>query len=263
MRPTRFDTPEISYADLVKRMSVYRELSKQYAENSQNLYAVNSLWAADLISAQMIIWNEIQNSENKEESFFSYGAQLAKAAGEYATTRSGYFKNAQDLVNSSREAIAHSFGGNLEVNYKNQYNSTNYLRLVEAPSPKDIFDSIKERLQGLTFEDFIRYRKENGLIRVHLAYEKQHDEPRTAIESYYEGIMLLLEAYLVESSLKIGDEGLLTVQPRWDFVVHQLKEMESLPDGFEDATKTILAVIGVGLSRNDSVRFEALLLLLK
>jgi hypothetical protein len=257
---TRFDTPELSYADLVKRVRVYRDLSRKYAEDGQNFYAVTSLWAADLVSAQMIIWNEIQNSKNKEASFFEFGTQLATATAEYATTRSGYFRTAKDLVDSSRDTIARSFSENLKNNFENQNNSTNYLRLVEAPSPTDIFNSIQVRTQGLTFEEFTRYRIENGLGSVRLAYEKQDDDPRVAVEAYYSGIMLLLEAYLVESSLRLGDEGLLTLQPRWDFVVHLLTEMESLPDSFSDATKTIFRTISVGLGRNDSARFEALLL---
>lgn len=242
---------------MARRATIYRTLSRRYAAEKNALLAVSSMWAADLSSAEMLTWERvIQSSGHPDQNFFGYATAICASLGQFAVSRAGYFKNAQDLVDSARKSLNTALDPSMRTLMHDQLAPTNHLRLLPAPTLDDVYESVTGRLQGLTADVFVYVRRTEaeGLLDRSAIFHDGGDV-NSALNDLYDAHMLFLEAYLVESALAVGDTGLLTVQLRWDLVAESIKALAELPASFEEAAIAIERTIAESLGPLDAARW--------
>lgn len=261
MSLSRQATPEVFFTETEHRVDTYHNLSVGYAQAGDSLMAVNSMWAADVATVQMIAWERVViASPNPDKKFFEIASVVAVALSSYAVSTAGVFRSAQEAVESARKGLESAFDESFLKLLRVRYKSTAHLSNLPAPTPSDVAKGTVRRLGGLDPAQFVASRyAEARAAAVASQTAAASGDINGAIEQAYNSDMLAFEAYLVQTAVAVGDTGLLTVPLRLDIAGAYIAELPGLPYDLGDAVTAIRGALARAIGPAESKRFDTAL----
>lgn len=252
------------YVDLLARVNLFVELSRNYADAGRPEAAVASQWGADVLTLQSVAWERIVVvSRSPQEPLFEIGARALEGMGvgdltiafaDMLSPAAGQRSSAAGLVRAAREAMMSAIDNDLRTELTSRLHPLDHLEALRAPQSADFAAAARARLAGMTPEAFIRQRRSDAAAR--MAHARQLADIAAAISAAYEADMLTLDAYLVESALAIGDTLLITVQLRWDYAAAAVTRLAGVPADLREAVALVRRTLARSLGAADGARLE-------
>jgi hypothetical protein len=232
-----------------------------YAGNDDSVAAVATAWGADVMTAQAVLWERILiASRAPQRQYFQAASSLVGALqSEIAEGRPAGTAGA--LVRTARERMAVEFDEAMRADVAEQLPDSAYLDGLPAPTGQDFAASAAARLDGGSAREYAARRRDAAAEAMARAQEARiRQDTSTAITAAYESDFNVLESYLVESAIAVGDASLLTVIIRTELVTSAITELTGLPEDFVRAVTVIRETMLAALSEADGQRLAPLLL---
>lgn len=254
------------YVDLLARVNLFTELSRSYADAGRTEAAVVSQWGADVLTLQSVAWERIVVvSRSPQEPLFEIGTRALKGMGVGDLTMASEAvlapaaaakanPSAAALIRAAREAVMRGLDDDLRGEAMARLRPLDHLEGLRAPQSADFIAAARARLAGMEPEAFIRQHRADAAAR--MAFSRQSADLAAAISAAYEADMLTLDAYLVESALRIGDTMLFTVQLRWDYAAAAVTRLAGVPADLREAAVLVRRTLARSLGAADGARLE-------
>jgi hypothetical protein len=235
--------------------------ARQHANRGDSVSAVAAAWGADVTSIQAVLWERILiASRAPQRQYFQAAASLSRAlAALDESSASG--ATAEAVLKHARERLSAEFDDSLRREVDAQLPEITYLAMLAAPTTQDMQDAVDARIDDHTPAEFVAERRRAAIDAMLRAQSDRikRDIP-AAIRSAYDSDFSILEGYLVESALAVGDKYLLTVTIRADLVTGAITELTGLPEDFAKAVSTLRDAMTSALNEADGERLRSLLL---
>lgn len=233
-------TPEMLYADTTDRKRAYGELSKGYATTADAFAAVSAAWLADINTLQAVMWERVMIAmPDPEHAFETIGAAVTRAMADYART-AGPAASARDAAERARSGLASAFDLAARRAVEAEYLPLDHLDGLHPPTAEESQRVLSDRLGGEALEVVSQRHRQTARESMRTALEMRDrgvlDE---ALSLAWQADWATLEAYLLDSAHRVGDDTLISVDFRWTIVAEAVADIESLPMDFLDAVATI------------------------
>lgn len=247
-------TAEEFYSQSLERLHLLNELARGHAERHEILEALVTQWAADIVTVQAAAWERIVVvSRTAHRSLFDLGERMLN--GLVGETLGSGVADAAGQAQFLRRALVASLDEDLAAESVARFASIDYLVGLPAPSMLAMSAMAQQRLGGLDPADFIAARLEGSraaMSRSHAARVRGEISP--AIEAAYESDMLALDAYLVDSAIRLGDDHLLSAFVRWELAAAAISRLGSVPSDVFGAAQAVRDAIGTILGVEERER---------
>ncbi len=254
-------TAEEFHGRLLANAHTLDRAARLHANQGDVVAALAAAWGADVTSIQAVLWERILiASRAPQRQYFQAAASLSQAlAALDETSISGV--TAEALVKQARVRLWAEFDASLRREVDAHLPDIGYLAMLAAPSTQDLQDAVDARIDDHTPAEFVAERRQEAIDAMLRAQSDRirRDIP-AAIRSAYDSDFSILEGYLVESALAVGDTYLLTVTIRSDLVTGAISELAGLPEDFARAVSTLRDAMASALNEADGERLRSLLL---
>jgi len=219
------------------------------AERGEAVAAVSLAWGADVRTAEAALVNRQVASSSR--GFL----QAASAVVQRLVGRDDPGGTAADLVAHARDVLREAADPGLQRELAREWPKVDVLGTLPAPLRPDFEDAARSRLGALTPSAFVAARMAQARTAMDAAqHHRIAGRTPEAIQSGYESDLAVLEAYLVESAMAVGDPLLLTVRIRWELAARAISAIPGLPDAPVAAAERIRQAVVRALGPADGER---------
>jgi len=225
------------------------------AERGEAVNAVTLAWGSDIRTAEAVMVERQKSSSSR--GFLQAASVIVQRLGEQAQSHG----SAADLVALAREHLWEAAEPGLQRELSREWQQTTMLADLPAPRHKDFEAAARSRLGSMTPSAFVVARMAQARAAMEAAqHHRIAGSTPEAIQSSYESDLAVLEAYLVESAIAVGDPLLLTVRIRWELAARAISEIPGLPSAPVAAAERIRHSVGQALGPADGERLAHVLL---
>ena len=225
-------------------IDVYAELSRTYAAKGNARLALLSLWAADVLVLQSLLWESgLGSAPDPDAQLAAVGRAVDDSlrANPGDQDRSGTVTSALDRA---RTALMSTFDVSVHTVLRERFVSPEHLDGLRLPADGAGQDARRSRLGDRSpqqLSDDLRVAAADcmavsswmagaGLAPDALAQAKMAD-------------MASFEAYLVEAATAVGDTSLATVDLRWEIAASAVESLTDVPEGLPQAVHQLREVL--------------------
>ena len=245
------------YSQCVANARTLEQAAMSYASQGDAVSALATAWGGDVFAVQAVLWERILVMSTTPQRQFYRVADALFSGLNQPTPPLVDRPTCRDVIRAARDGLLAECDPALRSSIESGWSGLSYLATVEAPTMADVEESVQERLNGLTPAAFVVQRRREAAAAMAVAQsERVRGETVSAVQSAYESDFLGLEAYLVESSVAVGDLSLQSVIVRWELASTAVGQLAGLPDGFVPAVQRIREVLGSCLADADAVRLR-------
>jgi hypothetical protein len=245
------------HAGVAATIDVYAALSHTYASQGEARLALLSLWTADVLVLQSLLWESgLGAAPDPDAQLAAVGAAVDTSlrseaeAEDQPGTVSGTLKRARAALMSTFDASVHAMLWERFVSAEH----LDGLHLAPAEAtrlPRDL------RLGGRSVHEL------SDDLRVAAAdcmavstWMARAGLPVDALAQARQADLASFEAYLVEAATAVGDDSLATVDLRWDIAMSAVAGITDAPEALLDAVHQVRDVLlaAVGPAEVDALR---------
>ncbi len=245
------------YSQTLHRARVFERASRREAAAGQALRALIFAWGADISLMQTSLFERVVLGRKASIRQYFAEAQTLLAAFDTDLPDGGSSESMAQMQLRVREQLFRALPRDLAVDITGRLPDITYLTSLRAPSRDQM--RARERLQGLTVEQFCAHRRREAQELMLEAVNARARADAAAADLAYRSDVLSLEAYLVETAQLAGDKGLWTVELRWELASCALAELMDIPEDFVAAVTAVRDALARGLGEPDGTRLLAVL----
>ncbi len=228
--------PDELYADAAAKTAMYARLSRNAAAAGDSQLAVSAAWAADIHAVQALLWERARDSDAEPyERFFAVGTAVG-AALDPADAPPGTGekpRTARGVIVAARRQLLGAFDPPAALLISARLIAVDHLAALPAPGPQVPAQagSLASRLSGsdvvAAVEELWTAAADCRVVARAFAAEGLG---RDAVRQAQLGEIAAFEAYLLDSSLAVGDTELLCADLRRAALADMLPSAGLLPE---------------------------------
>jgi len=246
------------YSQTLHRARVFERASRRQAAAGQAMSALIFAWGADISLMQTSLFERVVLGRKASMRQYFAEAQTLLAAFDRGLPDAIGSESVAQMQLRVREQLFRALPRDLAVDVTGRLPDITYLAALRAPARAQM--QARERLQGLTVEQFCAHRRREAQeLMLEAVNARARADARAAAELSYRSDVLSLEAYLVETAQLAGDEALWTVELRWELASCALAELTDIPEDFAGAITAVRDALARGLGEPDGTRLLAVL----
>ena len=245
------------YSQCLANARTLEQAAQSYAASGDAVSALATAWGGDVFAVQAVLWERILvMSTAPQRQFYRVADALFSGLNRAAPSLVDR-PTCRDVIRAARDGLLDECDPALRSSIESGWSGLSYLATIEAPTIADVEASVQERLLRLSPAGFVLQRRREAEAAMELAQgERVRGETVAAVQHAYESDFLGLEAYLVESSVAVGDVSLQSVIVRWELASTAVSQLAGLPEGFVPAVQRIREVLGSCLAEADANRLR-------
>jgi hypothetical protein len=243
------------HAGVAATIDVYVDSSRSYAARGDVRLALLSMWAADVMVLQSLLWESgLGSAPDPDAQLIAVGQALEASlrAEADATDRPD---SPLSALQRARTAMMSTFDESVHTMLLQRFVQVGHLDGLAAPAPGAAKLAQQARLGERSPQELAADLREAAAdcMAVSAAMIRSGLTP-DAIAQARMADLASFEAYLVEAALAVGDATLATVDLRWDIATSAVAGMH-VPDGLSDAVYQLreLLVGCVGPAEGDAL----------
>ena len=235
--------------------------ARRQAEAGDAVGALALAWGSDVYAGQATVWEQsLIIARYPLRHFFRLGEEIVTGSVETLSS-STVPASAAELISGVRKAILAAADPALRAPLAASWHDLGFLEGVPAPSAEELIESVRRRTGGVELDEFIAYRRRESDASMTVARAQLDDgHPAEAIQAAYASDLGILEAYLVESSIAVGDRCMLTTAVRWELVSAAISSLPALPGDPQEAIVAIRGAMAEALGEPEATRLSSQLL---
>ena len=244
----------------LRRARVLERASRRQAAAQDGVGALVLEWAADVAVVQAVLLERlVLEAQAPQRKYFGLIEKVAQSLRDIRLVNHDEV-TAATVLGALRDRVYANVDREVARDIAGRVTDSAYLAGFAAPTAQEIGQIAGRRLQGLTPSAFVAQRKrEAAELMVEAQSQRMRGDVARAIQAAYDSDFRSLEAYLVDSAVAAGDDGLLTVDARWELAAHAMGEVPGLPADFVGAVAAVRGALAVGLGEPDATRLAAML----
>lgn len=254
-------TAEEFHGRLLSNAHTLDRSARQHASQGDVVSALAAAWGADVTAIQAALWERILiASRAPQRQYFQAAASLSQALAALDPFP-GSGATAEAVLKHARERLSAEFDDSLRREVDAHLPDIGYLGMLPAPTAQDLQAAVDARIDDHTPAEYASERRQAAIDAMLRAQSDRikRDIP-AAIRAAYDSDFSILEGYLIESALAVGDTFLLTVTIRTDLVNGAISELAGLPEDFVRAVGTLRDAMASALNEADGERLRSMLL---
>ncbi len=204
-------------ASVTAQRARYIELSRTYADAGEGRLAALALWASDVQTLQLMLWeNGVGSAPDPDAQMGAVGDALTVSMVENLNTGRAR-TSVQESVEWARNSLASTFDESVHELLQQRFAPIDHLAALSAPRSQDSMVAADRRLAGRTPAELVAQLLEaaGDCMAVASAMAKSGDVAGAKLQAR-QADLASFEAYLVDAAVRMGDNALVTVELRWD-----------------------------------------------
>lgn len=243
------------HAGVAATIDVYVSSSRTYAAKGDVRLALLSLWAADVLVLQSLLWESgLGSAPDPDAQLTAVGQALKDSLRADPAGQDGP-DTALSALQRARTAMMSTFDESVHTTLLQRFVHVGHLDGLPAPAPGAAELAQQARLGERSPQELAEDLREAAAdcMAVSAAMARSGLTP-DAIAQARMADLASFEAYLLEAALAVGDTTLATVDLRWDIATSAVAGMP-VPDGLSDAAYQLreLLVGCVGPAEGDAL----------
>lgn len=231
------------HAGVAATIDVYVDLSRSYASNGDTRLALLSLWAADVLVLQSLLWESgLGSAPDPDAQLMAVSQALEGSLRAEAAAVDGA-GTAASALQRARTAMMSTFDESVHTVLMQRFVSVGHLDGLAAPAAGSDEQALRNRLgdrSPLELSEDLRVAAADCMA-VSAAMARSGLAADAVLQARLAD-MASFEAYLVEAAVAVGDPWLATVDLRWDIATSAVERMHA-PEGLSDAVYQLREVL--------------------
>jgi hypothetical protein len=228
-----------------RQTQAYADLSRRCAAAGDGRRAALAVWAADVTTLQCLLWESgLGEAPDPQAQLAAVGHAVDASLRTYADSVGR--ATATEVVAGARAALTAAFDASVHALLSERFSSLDHLDGL-PPAAAGAADSAREsRLGGRSVEQLVDELRAAAAdcmaVAGAMARAGLHDD---AQDHARKADLASFEAYLLQAATDAGDQGLDTVDLRWELALSVLATGDETDDRIplEDLRERLLAVV--------------------
>lgn len=241
-----------AHTDALHKERSYRGLARHYGTEVTDAWlSLHAQIAADLAAMAVLVDDE--NTARWIEA--EVAASITPSAENAGLPLTGEAGDAAYALSVVRDLIQQRLPEHLQGDWRNRLAPADWLASLPAATPDRARDMVRDRLSGMTPEDFTagRFSEADQYMQQANAALAAGGQDWDAVEALYASDLAAFEGWLIARSVAAGDTDFIQAEMRWALAVGALSALESLPPGFDDAASVVRSRLAWAVGPRDGL----------